>query len=70
LFQVKLSREIVEGMISMNFFEWQTKALDTKECKKILNALKKSRFKWLITEVVFVRSGFDLRQDAASTQLI
>jgi hypothetical protein len=41
---VKLSREIVEGMISTyEFLEWQNKGSDdAKECKKILNALKKS----------------------------
>jgi hypothetical protein len=36
---VKLSREIVEGMISTyEFLEWQNKGSDdAKECKKILN---------------------------------
>jgi hypothetical protein len=41
---VKLNREIVEGMISTyEFLEWQNKGTDdAKECKKILNALRKS----------------------------
>ena len=41
---VKLNREIVEGMISTyEFLEWQNKGSDdAKECKKILNALRKS----------------------------
>jgi hypothetical protein len=38
---VKLSREIVEGMISTyEFLEWQTKALMMQ--RNVLNALKKS----------------------------
>jgi hypothetical protein len=41
---VKLNREIVEGMISTyEFLLWQNKGTDdAKECKKILNALKKA----------------------------
>jgi hypothetical protein len=50
---VKLSREIVEGMISTyEFLEWQNKGSDdAKECK--INALKSLCFKWLITECCF-----------------
>ncbi len=41
---VKLNREIVEGMISTyEFLLWQNKGSDeAKDCRKILNALKKS----------------------------
>jgi hypothetical protein len=41
---VKLNREIVEGMISTyEFLLWQNKGSDdAKDCRKILNALRKS----------------------------
>jgi hypothetical protein len=41
---VKLNREIVEGMISTyEFLLWKNKGTDdAKDCKKILNALRKS----------------------------
>lgn len=41
---VKLNREIAEGMISTyEFLLWQNIGTDdAKECRKILNALKKS----------------------------
>ena len=40
---VKLNREIVEGMISTyEFLVWNNTGDEKKDCKKILNALKKS----------------------------
>jgi len=40
---VKLNREIVEGMISTyEFLVWNNAGDEKKDCKKILNALKKS----------------------------
>ena len=41
---VRLNREIVEGMISTyEFLEWQNKGSDdAKNCRKIVKALKKS----------------------------
>ena len=40
---VKLNRKIVEGMISTyEFLVWNNTGDDKKDCKKILNALKKS----------------------------
>lgn len=40
---VKLRRDIVEGMISTyEFLEWTNTGEERKECKKILIALKKS----------------------------
>lgn len=40
---VKLNREIVEGMIrTYEFLVWNNTGDEKKDCKKILNALKKS----------------------------
>lgn len=40
---VKLRREIVEGMISTyEFLVWNNTGDEKKECKKILNALKRA----------------------------
>ena len=40
---IKLKKEIIESMISTyEFLAWNNDAEEKKECKKILNALKKS----------------------------